>query len=323
MKRKLFSLICLISLIFSLTACTAQTTDEADQVTPAVMTLKGPTGVTMAKMIDDNTKTNDYQFRLVSNPDEIVAALTSGEVDMAAMPTNLAAKLYAKTEGDIEMVSIIAYGSLYILEAGDSIQSLSDLAGKTIYATGQGSNPQYILEYLLTSAGLVPGVDVNIVYKSEHAELATLMAGGEVEIAMLPEPYVTTVLTKNDAVRIALDFNEEWNAVNDGELTMSCVAANREFVAAHPEAVAAFLADLADSVAFALDDTEATAALCAEHGIIENAAIAEAAIPKMGLTMITGAEMAPAVSGYLTVLFNADPASVGGALPDAAFYYAP
>lgn len=323
MKRKIFYLIGMVLMAGGLVACAGQDAGDTKTISPAVMTLKGPTGVAMARMIDENSRSGDYDFQVVGNPDEIVAALSSGEAHIAAIPTNLAAKLYSKTEGDIVMVAVIAYGSLYILENGDSVQTLNDLSGKTVYATGRGANPQYILEYLLNSAGLVPGEDVTIVYKSEHAELAALMAGGEAKIAMLPEPFVSTVLAKNNAVRVALDFNREWASVSEGELTMSCVAARRDFVEAHPEAVAAFLADLDDSITFAEGDIASTAALCAEYGIIENAAVAEASIPKMGLTFITGAAMEPAMSDYLRVLFTADPASVGGALPDEAFYYIP
>ena len=294
---------------------------QEEAITPSVMALKGPTGVAMAKMIDDNDANQKYQFSLVGSPDEIVSAISSGEADIAAMPTNLAAKLYAKNEGDLQMISVIADGSLYLLENGNTINSLADLEGKTIYATGQGSNPQYILEYLLKSAGLTPGENVEVVYKTEHAELATLMATGDVDIAMLPEPNVSVVLSKNDQVRVALDFNEEWNAVTGGNLTMSCVAATKTFIAEHPQAVADFLADLQQSITFALDDVEATAALCAEHGIIENEAVGAISIPKMGLTYVDGADIEPAVSGYLTMLFEADPSSVGGAMPAEDFYY--
>lgn len=332
MKKKLLLVIFAVLTLLVLAACSPtpadNNTDNPDEqnaqeeaVTPSVMALKGPTGVAMAKMIDDNDANQKYQFSLVGSPDEIVSAISSGEADIAAMPTNLAAKLYAKNEGDLQMISVIADGSLYLLENGNTINSLADLEGKTIYATGQGSNPQYILEYLLKSAGLTPGENVEVVYKTEHAELATLMATGDVDIAMLPEPNVSVVLSKNDQVRVALDFNEEWNAVTGGNLTMSCVAGTKTFIAEHPQAVADFLADLQQSITFALDDVEATAALCAEHGIIENEAVGAISIPKMGLTYVDGADIEPAVSGYLTMLFEADPSSVGGAMPAEDFYY--
>ncbi len=327
MKKSLLLLLVLVLLTALLVACTPAENDVPDNnnnggdvaaVTPAVMTLKGPSGVGMAKMIDD---AGNYAYSVVSTPDEIVAAISNGDADIAAMPTNLAAKLYAKTDGDLQMLAIINYGSLYILEAGESINSLADLAGKTIYATGQGSNPQYILEYLLAEAGLTVGEDVEIVWKSEHAELATLMASGEVDIAMLPEPNVSVVLGKNDQVRVALDLNDDWAASTGGKLTMTCVAARKDFIAANPEAIAAFLTDLEASINYAIDNVSETAALCATHGIIDNEAIAAVAIPKMSLTFAKSGAIEQEVSGYLQVLFDADPSSVGGAMPGEDIYY--
>jgi NitT/TauT family transport system substrate-binding protein len=322
MKKWLLLIALALLLTLIVAACADQGTEQ-EEVIPVVMTLKGPTGVAMAKMIDDNEAGGTYDFRVVGSPEEIVAAIGSGEADIAAMPTNLAAKLYAKTEGEVQMIAVIALGSLYLLEAGDGdgIHTLADLEGKTICAAGQGANPQYILEYLLRSAGLIPGEDVTIEYKSEHAEVAALLAGGEIDLAMLPEPNVSAVLAKDAAIRIALDLNQEWQNMSGSVMTLSCVAVRREFAAAHPEVMDSFLATLTDSVIYALDDAAGTAALCVEHGIIDNAAIAAAAIPQMGLTIVLGQNIEPVVSDYFNMLFAADPASVGGSLPDADFYY--
>lgn len=320
MKKWLLLTVLIVALVCAFAACAEPGVDQED-VTPVVMALKGPTGVAMAKMIDDNQTSGAYEFSVVGAPDEIVAAIGSGTADIAAMPTNLAAKLYAKTEGDVQMVAVIAYGSLYLLEAEDQINSLGDLAGKTIYAAGQGANPQYILEYLLRAAGVEPGRDVDIVYKSEHAEVAALLASGEIDLAMLPEPNASAVMAKNAAVRMALDLDAVWNAETGSNLTLSCVVARRDFVEAHPEAMDSFLSALTSSVAYAKDDAAGAAALCAAHGIIDNAAIAETAIPHMGLTIVLGQNIEPTVSDYLNMLFTADPSSVGGALPGTDFYY--
>lgn len=290
----------------------------APAVTPSVMTLKGPSGVGMVKMIDD---AGSYDYRVVGTPDEIVAAISNGDADIAAMPTNLAAKLYAKTNGDLQMLAIINYGSLYILENGEAINSLADLEGKTIYASGQGANPQYILEHLLQTAGLTIGENVEIVWKSEHAELAALIASGEVDLAMLPEPNVSVVLSKNEDVRLALDLNEEWIENTGGRLTMTCVAARKAFINDYPDLIEAFLQDLEASISYALDSPAEAAVLCAEHGIIENAAIAEIAIPKMSLTFAVGENIEQEVEDYLQMLFAADPASIGGAMPQKDIYY--
>ncbi|NLF80558.1 MAG: ABC transporter substrate-binding protein [Clostridia bacterium] len=320
MKKWLLLTALTVALLFAVAAC-ADPDAEQNDVKPVVMALKGPTGVAMAQMIDDNETSGAYQFSVVGAPEEIVAAIGSGTADIAAMPTNLAAKLYAKTKGDVQMVAVIAFGSLYLLEAGDEVNSRGDLEGKTIYAAGQGANPQYILEYLLRAAGLTPGENVEIAYKSEHAEVAALLASGEIDLAMLPEPNASAVMAKNDAVRVALDLDEVWNEETGSNLTLSCVVARRGFIEAHPKAMDSFLSGLTTSVAYAKDDSAGAAALCAKHGIIGNAAIAETAIPHMGLTIVLGQNIEPTVSDYFNMLFNADPSSVGGALPDADFYY--
>lgn len=318
--KKLPVLLLTLCLGLSLAACAA----PPEPLTPAVMTLKGPTGVGMAKMIEDAAENGGYEFTLAGGPDEVVAGFTGGNIDIAAMPSNLAAKLYAKTNGDIIVLAINNYGNLYILQnqnSGEAVDSLSDLAGKTVYATGQGANPQYILEYLLAEAGLTMGEDVQVEYKSEHAELAALLAAGEADIAMLPEPFVSTAMLKNPDIVQRLDFNELWQEYNGGRLTMSCVAARREFVQENPEAVADFLAALEDSTRAAQSDTAATAQLCAKHEIIPNQAVAEQAIPRCGLAFISGAAMEPALADYFAVLLAADPASIGGAKPGSDLYY--
>ncbi len=292
-----------------------ETTATQEQLTEPIqaMTLKGPTGVAMAKMMESD----NYDFRVAASPDEVVAALSSGEADIASIPTNLAAKLYAKTEGNIVMLSIDTLGTLYLLENGDSVQSIEDLAGKSIYLAGQGSNPQYIIEYLLDQAG----VEAELVYKSEHAEVATLLAAGEIDLALLPEPNVTATLMKSDTLRIALDCGQLWQEASGSELAMGCLAARRDFVESNPQAVELVLADLAASVDFALNNVADTAALCVQYEIIPAQQVAEQAIPNCSLVCITGADMKTTLASYFDVLLAADPSSIGGALPADDFYY--
>lgn len=282
-----------------------------------VMALNGPTGIGMAQLSQDSA----YDARFAGAVDEVVSAVSSKSVDIAAVPTNLASTLYNKTAGGVQMIAVDTYGSLYLLENGETVSSLADLAGKKVYATGQGANPQYIFEYLLRDAGLEPGVDVEIEYLAEHSELAALVASGEAELALLPEPFVSVAQAKGgDSVRVALDLGEQWKAATGDDLAMGCVVVRTEFAQEHPEAVAQFLDDLASSVAFANEDVEATAQLCADLGILPNAEIAAAAIPKCSLVCVTGADAQQAVGSFLDVLYAANPQSVGGAVPDEAFY---
>ena len=266
-----------------------------------------------------------YELTLGSDPPtDIVPKLNNGELDIAAVPTNLAATLYNKA-GSIRLLALNTLGVLHILENGDTVHSMADLAGKTIYATGQGSTPEYVLNYILDAFGLTDSVTVE--YKAEHAELATLAAAGEVDIAMLPEPNVTSVLMQNDQFRIALDVTELFNQAAEMKgqagavMSMGGVIVRKDFAQANPEKVAAFMEAYAASVEFVNSDVEAASKMVEEQGIMPKAAVAAKAIPNCHIVFITGEEMKAQIEPFFQVLFDANPSSVGGALPDADFYY--
>ena len=230
-STKLLSLLLALSMLFALAACGTNGTGEesstgaaqssspvAQNVTLNVAALKGPTGIGMVKLMKDakdGTTANKYNFTLAGAPDEITAKFASGEFDIAAVPVNLAAALYNKTKGNAQVMAINTLGVLYILENGNSIHSIADLKGKTIYATGKGATPEYILNYLLEQNGIDPAKDVTIEYKNEHAELATLMASNKAAICMLPEPNVTSVLRENKEIRRALNLTTEWDKATE------------------------------------------------------------------------------------------------------------
>lgn len=299
----------------------------AEKETANVVGIVGPTGVGLVGLMQDQEdgKTQvDYTFALETAPDSVVAKVTSGEADIAAVPTNLAASLYKKTNGGVKMLAINTEGVLYFVENGDSISSVADLRGKTIYSTGQGANPEYILRYLLTQNGLDPDTDVTIEFLTENEELAAKLIKGEAEVALVPEPLCTTVQTKNPDLRVALSVNDEWAKIGEGStLLMGCVIARTAYIEAHPQAVAAFLKEYGASVEKAKSDISGTAELCEKYGVIAAKAIAEKALPRCNLTFLFGADMKPAIEGYFKVLFDANPKSIGGQLPDTAFYYVP
>lgn len=303
----------------------ATPTPEVRQTVNLAM-LKGPTGMGAAKLLADNeagTTANDYQVTIAADPQELLGKLTSGELDISALPTNVAATLYNKTDGDIQIIALNTLGVLYILENGDTVQSMADLAGKTIYAPNKGSNPEYVLNYLLRENGLEPGSDVDIQWKTSD-EIAALMAGGEAKLCMLPVPAATSVMMQNQEVRPALDLTEEWENVTDaGVLTMGCVVVRTAFAQEHPEAVDAFLEEYAQSIDYVKGDVEQAAQLVAQFEITPKAAIAQAAIPQANLVCITGDQVRENIQGYYHVLFQADPTSIGGSIPDDAFYYLP
>ena len=339
--KKILSLAMSLAMIFSLAACSpaenssstpssfesSQSSAPAEKIQISVAALKGPTAIGMVEMMhnaQEGTTANDYQFTLAGAPEELVGKIVQGEFDIAAVPTNLASTLYNKTEGEVQLAALNTLGVLYIVENGDTIHSMADLAGKTIYATGAGSTPEFALNYLLEQNGLQVGTDVQVEYKTEHSELATLLASGQADIALLPQPFVTSVLNQNEQVRVALDLTEEWEKATQGAsvLTMGCVVVQKSFAEEHPEALAQFMAEYEASVNFVNDPANLeTAAQYTEDFDIIAAAVAQKAIPQCNIVFMTGEEMQQATQGFLEVLFEADPASVGGKLPDEGFYY--
>lgn len=321
--KKIFALLLALVLSLGLFACTKE---EAPKTDVKVATLKGPTGIGMVhlmKKADEGSAKNNYTFSIESAPDAIQALIVNGDVDIAAVPTNLAAALYKKTDGAIKVAAVNTLGVLYILENGNTINSVGDLRGKTLYATGQASTPEYILNYVLTKNGLTPGVDVTIEYMSEHSELATALASNTAAIGMLPEPNVTATLSQNAELRIALDLTKEWEKVcGEGNVPVQgCIVVSKNFAENSKAALDAFLEEYAASVEFVNGSIEDASVLVEEYGIMAKAALAKKAIPNCNIVFKTGDEMKTLLGDFLKVLFDANPKSVGGTLPDDAFYY--
>lgn len=323
----------LLVLMLALCAACNKTDNSAD--TPATMpdevnvaVLKGPTAIAMVNLMDSSDKDEaslKYNFKIAGAADEITADLIKGNIQIASVPANLASVLYNKTEGGIRVMAVNNLGVLYIVETGDEIHELSDLRGKTIYTTGKGTTPEYTLNRLLTSVGIDPEKDVTIEFKSEAAEVSAAMAasdGSESFIAMLPQPYVTVVTTQNESAHIALDVNEEWkkNVDSEASIVTGVVVVNAEFAGQYPEAVRLFLEEFNASANRANSDVEGTAALVEGYDIFK-AAVAKKAIPMCNIVSMTGEEMKKNVAAYLQVLYDQNPAGVGGSMPEDNFYY--
>lgn len=343
MKKNLKNILALcltLALVFTLAACgqktdvpdepdEQQTEQQTENDTPAhysIAALKGPTAMGLVKLMRDSesgeTSGNDYTFTLAGSADEVTPALIKGELDMACVPANLAAVLYNKTEGEIEVLAVNTLGVLYIVENGESVQSMADLKGKTVVAAGKGSTPEYALRYLLAENGIDPDSDVTIDWKSEHSECVAALASGQATIALLPQPFVTVAQGKIEGLRMALDLNAEWDALGNGSsLITGVIVARRAVVEENPAAVNEFLKDYAASVDWVNASTAEAAALIGEYGIVD-AAVAEKALPYCNIVCLTGADLLEALPGYLEVLYNADPAAVGGEMPDNSFYFA-
>ena len=304
-------------------------TESSEPVEVQIAALKGPTAMGMVKFMDDVDQQvvtdENYTFQIVVSPDEVTPQIAQGNVDIAAVPANLASILYNNTDGAVQVLTVNTLGVLYLVENGDTVQSPADLKGKTIYASGKGSTPEYALNYVLEQNGLVPGTDVTIEWKSEHSECVAAITADSSGIAMLPQPFVTTAQTKNPSLRVALDLTEEWEKVQaDGEekstMITGATVVRTEFAQEHPEAVENFLKHYQESVEYVNGNTEEAAKLVGNYEIVTEE-VALKALPECNIVYLAGEEMKEKLSGYLSVLNEQNPQSIGGTLPGDDFYY--
>lgn len=345
MKKRLFMLTLALVFVFALIGCTpqaqeptptptaeatptAEPNEPTDNPTPAVKvkiaTLAGPTGMGLIQLMDD-ANSDKYDISIYTAPDQILPKIIKGEVDIASVPANLAAMLYNKTDKGIKVLVTNGLGVLYIVENGDSINTVADLKGKTINAIGQAATPEYILNEILKKNDLTAGEDVTIKYSTQIPELANMVVAGDVKIALLPEPFVSVVTAKNKDVKVKIDINEEWKEAfgkNRG-IAMSATIVNTKFLEEHPEAVQAFMKDYQASIKFVNEKPNEAAELIAEKKIVGSAAIAAQAIPRCNLVYLDGKISKEMLMEYYQTLFDSDPKSVGGTLPDANLYYMP
>ena len=285
--------------------------------------MKGPTGIGMIKLLSDSDEgksINHYNYTIAGTADEISTALIKGELDIAAVPCNLASVLYNKTEGEVVTVAINTLGVLYMVENGENVNEVADLKGKTIYSTGQGTTPEYTLKYLLTSAGINPDEDVDIQYKSEAPEVLAALTQDEDAVAMLPQPYVTVVLNSNENYRIALDVTKEWETLNlDSTVVTGVLVARKSFIEENKGGFAEFLKEYKASTEYANSNVEETANLLEKFDIFK-AAIAKTAIPYCNVTFIDGNDMKEKAFAYLQVIYDQNSKAVGGKLDEGMFY---
>ena len=301
--------------------------DQPEPVTIRVAALRGPTALGLLHLMrqkEQGYTQNEYDFQLVGAPVEIPPLLVQGEADVAAVPGNLAAVLYNQMDGAVQALAVVTLGVLHVVDNSGEIQSIGDLAGRTIFITGQGATPEFALNYVLKQNGLTPGIDVFIEFRAETSEIAALMQQGYAEIALLPEPFVSTVLAQVDDLRIVLDLTEEWNKVQqEYGLIMSVLIARREFIENNPEAMAIFMEEYAESIEFMTTKVPEGAQLAVDFGLIPALSIAESALPRTHIVFITGEEMQRNLTGFYGVLYNENPASIGGVLPDNDFFFIP
>lgn len=331
--KKIVSILMALVLMLTFCACASQKDNVSSAPTAQtysnanVFVLSGPTGIGAAnlKSLADSKKTAvDYNVTVVAQPDEIVSKISNKEADIAAIATNLAAKLYNKTKGGISILAVNTLGVLNVVTpTGVEVKTIADLKGKKVYTTGQGSNPEYIINYILEKNNIDKEKDLTLEFKAEGTELLTVWATDPQSVIIAPQPVATTLTVKHQGSKIALDLTDEWDKIGDGSaLMMGCVVVRNEYLKENPETVKKFLEEYKASINTANSDIDGTAALCESYGIVAKAAIAKKAIPNCNLCFIDGAEMKTKLSGYLKVLFDADKTAVGGKMPADDFYYA-
>lgn len=314
--KKITVFVLVMAMLISVCSCARKINSDGYKL--KVGALNGPTGMGMAKLIEEKDTDGIADYELFGAPEEIRAKLLTGKLDVAAIPSNLASVIINKTEGKYLIGAINTLGVLYIVENGNTVKSLSDLNGKVIYATGQGSTPEYILNHILSSAGVTPS---EIIYKTEHSELATLLASEEANIALLPEPFVTSVISKNANLRIAVDLTSEWSKYCSGNTIQGVIVISKSAAENHRDTVNSFLDKYSNSVKYVNEKTEAASETIASLGIVGSAEIAKKSIPNCNIVFIEGKKMVEDLTNFFTVLYNASPASVGGIILNEEFYY--
>lgn len=317
-KNILISKVVLLILISSLvTGCASE---KEEQITEPIKiaNLKGPSGIGMVQLMESPDK---YEITTYQSPDEVVGKIITGEVDIAAVPSNLGAVLYNKLNGDVILLGTSTLGILCILENGDSIKKISDLKGKTIVASGKGGSPEFILNQLLLDSGIDPVNDLEINWLLNHSDVASTLMAKEGTIALLPQPFTTIVSEKNPKVGIKVDLNEEWEKSQGVSLPMGVVIAQKSFVEGKGSDLSIFLKDYAASVEFVHSDVDAAARLVSKYGIIDDETIAKKAIPQCNIVFISALDGKEGLKNFYEIIGAMDSKSIGGNLPDEEFYF--
>ena len=334
MKKRIWMMVMVLAAGFAMSASAEETTEATTEMAAEAVTgdavrvgsLKGPTSMGLVSLMQKakNGETKEaYDFTMVTAADELLGKVISGDVDIALVPANVASVLYNKTEGGVQAIDINTLGVLYVVENGDQVQSIADLKGKTLYLTGKGTTPDYVIQYLLKVNGLTMD-DVTLEYKSEATEVVAALTEDTAAIGLLPQPFVTAAMAQNENLRVALDLTAEWDATQEeggSRLVTGVTIARTDFLEENEDAVKDFLAEHEESAAFTNENPEQAAQWIAELEIVAKAPIAQKAIPACNITCIDGNEMKDALGGYLSALYELEPTSIGGALPADDFYY--
>ncbi len=297
--------------------------EEKAAVNVTIAGLKGPTSIGMIKMIDEKALNNqqyNVEYVAESAPDALTAKIINGDIQISSVPINLASVLYNKTGGKIQLMAVNTIGNLYIVGT-DEIASIADLDGKTVGMSGKGSTPDFAMNYILKQGGLESSVELD--YSADHATLAQSVIAEDTKVALLPQPFVTQVMMKNSNVKMLVDLNEAWKTASGdaSQLFTGCIVVNKEFAESNTEFVEDFLKQYEESVKWVLDNPKDASMMVEKNEIMPSAALVEKAIPFCGISFVTAQEAKVNLNSFYKVLFDSNPASVGGAMPDDTFYF--
>ena len=334
-KHRIIAVVMALIMVLSFGAvCTGCTNNTEEPVKIRVGAMVGPTAMGMVKLMSDSEAgltANNYEFAdLTNDASSLVAPIAKGELDIAAIPSNLASNIYNNNDGSIQVIAINVLGVLNLVERGESISSISDLKGRSVYATGQGAVPEYIIRYILEGNGLNPDTDVNIIWCSDTTEALAYVSEVVDAVAILPQPFVTAAAAKVEKVktdgepslRVVVDLNDEWDKLNPGcSIVTGVLVVRKEFAEKYPQQLDTFIKEYTASVEYANSDVEGTAVLTVNYGIVAAEGIAQKALPGCHIVCITNEEMKSSVGGFLQILYDMEPKAVGGKLPGDDFYY--
>ncbi len=300
------------------------TREKNDELKITVAVLKGPSGIAAAKLLGDNFQPGfgvDTEYIILSSPLEAAAKMTSGEVDAVFLPVNMAAKLYTKGP-KFKLAAVSGLGSLFMVSSDNSIEEWKDLKGKTIYLTGKGATPDYLLRYLLLENGLDPEKDVILDFSAQAPQIAQLIIAERAETSFIPQPFVLQIEMKSKEARTVLDPQEELLRIRGGEqaFPFTAFAISPKLYENRPEAAAALAKALEKSISWTLENPEEASLIIEDFGIM-SASIAVKAIPVSGIEYIPAPHAQESVEDFLNMMLDLDPVSVGGNLPDEGFYF--
>lgn len=317
MKKFLVMLVLLVIILPS--------TGGAETAEPVkVAALAGTTGLAMVRLMEQPA-IGGYpcNFQVYKSPDLVLGKLIAGEVDIAGLPTNMASILYNKGV-EIQLVSIIGWGVMYVVSTDSDLKSWKDLKGKEIYLSSKGAVSDILFQYLAGKNGLNAEQDFKIQYIASAVEIAQLAASGKVSTAVLPEPWVTEVLEKNPRMKIVLDCQKEWKRVERQTVTypQTCVVVQKKFAREHPEVLKGFLKELDQSIQWLNHNSKAGGVLAEKYVQISATAV-EKGLPRCNLKYASALKARLAVNRFLERLGEFSKESIGGKVPDEGFYYQP